>query len=59
MIRTIALGDYISVQGLYVSRLPDGRISVRVDERVFTGPPVSLAAAPVPAPTANANAAGA
>ncbi|MCC6305920.1 MAG: hypothetical protein IT545_12090 [Rhodobacteraceae bacterium] len=54
MIRTIALGDYISVQGLYVSRLPDGHIAVRVGERVFTGPPVSLAPAPVPAPTANA-----
>ncbi|MCL4186137.1 MAG: hypothetical protein KJZ85_00920 [Rhodobacteraceae bacterium] len=41
MIRTIALGDYISVQGIFVGRLPDGRICVRVGNNVFTGPPVS------------------
>lgn len=45
MIRTIALGDYISVQGLYVGRLPDGRICVRVGDRVFVGPPVTLSPA--------------
>jgi hypothetical protein len=40
MIRTIMLGEYVSVQGLLVGRLPDGRIAVRVGDRVFTGPPV-------------------
>lgn len=43
MIRTIALGDYISVQGLCIGRLPDGRICVREGDRVFVGPPVALA----------------
>jgi len=41
MIRTIALGDYILVQGIFVGRLADGRICVRVGNSVFTGPPVS------------------
>lgn len=40
MLRTITLGSYISVQGLLVGQLPDGRISVRVDDKVFTGTPV-------------------
>ncbi len=40
MIRTIMIGEYISVQGLFVGRLPDGRIAVRVGDRVFTGRPV-------------------
>ena len=41
MLRTIILGSCVSVQGLLEKTLPDGRISVRVGDRVFTGAPVS------------------
>lgn len=44
MLRTIIIGSYISVQGIFEKALPDGRISVRVGNRVFTGAPVSKAA---------------
>jgi len=45
MNRTITMGSYISVQGIYVRDLPDGRIEVRVGEKVFAGHPVSHSAA--------------
>ena len=45
MLRTITVGPYISVQGIFVAALPDGRISVRVDKRIFTGMPVAQRAA--------------
>lgn len=45
MLRTIRLGSCVSVQGVYVGLLPDGRMQVRVGERVYTGFPVSGAAA--------------
>jgi len=41
MLRTIELGSCVSVQGMLVNTLPDGRISVRVGDRVFTGLPVA------------------
>ena len=40
MIRTIILGSCVQVQGMFVSKLADGRVSVRVGETVYTGRPV-------------------
>jgi hypothetical protein len=40
MLRTIIIGSCVSVQGLLEKTLPDGRISIRVGDRVFTGLPV-------------------
>ncbi len=40
MLRTIILGSCVSVQGLLEKKLPDGRITVRVGNTVFTGLPV-------------------
>jgi hypothetical protein len=45
MIKTISIGKYISVQGNFVRSLPNGKMVVRVGERVFTGTPVSGKAA--------------
>lgn len=44
MLRTIALGTSILVQGIYVRTLPDGRMTVRVDGSHFSGIPVAQAA---------------
>ncbi|MGC3937962.1 hypothetical protein ACOTTU_09140 [Roseobacter sp. EG26] len=44
MLRTITLGSAISIQGIYVRALPDGRIVVRVDDTSYTGVPVTKAA---------------
>ena len=44
MLRTIALGSAILVQGFYVRTLPDGRMTVRVDGSMFSGMPVTPAA---------------
>lgn len=41
MLQTIILGSCISVQGLLEKKLPDGRISVRVGQMVYTGYPVT------------------
>ena len=41
MLRTIIIGSCISVQGILQKTLADGRIVVRVGERLFTGLPVS------------------
>lgn len=43
MIRTINIGSCVSVQGLFVSQLADGKIVVKVDEKTFVGFPVSQA----------------
>lgn len=43
MIRTINIGSCVSVQGLFVSQLADGKIVVKVDEKHFVGFPVSQA----------------
>ncbi len=40
MLRTITLGTCVSVQGIFVKDLPDGNIAVRVEDKVFAGPPV-------------------
>ena len=41
MLRTIILGNCVSVQGILEKKLPDGRIAVRVGTQVFTGTPVA------------------
>ena len=45
MLRTIILGSCVSVQGVYVRTLSDGRILVRVGAREFVGQPVRILAA--------------
>jgi hypothetical protein len=40
MLRTITIGSCVSVQGLLVGQLADGRLIVKVDEKTFVGHPV-------------------
>ncbi len=40
MLRTITIGSCVSIQGLMVAQLPDGRIVIRVDDKTFAGFPV-------------------
>lgn len=40
MIRTITLGTCVSVQGLFVKDLSDGRVAVKVDDIIYAGKPV-------------------
>ena len=37
MLKTITIGNYISVQGMLERTLPDGRVEVRVGDRIYTG----------------------
>jgi hypothetical protein len=39
MLRTISLGSCVSVQGMVVGQLSDGKVIVRVDEKTFVGYP--------------------
>ena len=41
MLRTISLGTCIFVQGLVVAHLADGKIVIKVDDRNYTGFPVT------------------
>ena len=41
MLRTITLGSCVSVQGVLVGQLADGKIVVKVDEKTFVGYPVA------------------
>lgn len=41
MIRTISSGPYSLIQGLFLEALKDGRIRIRVGERVYEGLPVA------------------
>ena len=41
MLRTITIGTTVSVQGVFVRDMPDGRISVKVDNNVYTGKPIT------------------
>lgn len=43
MLRTITLGSCVSVQGVVVGQLADGKIMVKVDEKTFVGFPVAQA----------------
>ena len=40
MVRTIILGSCVSVQGIFVRALSNGKIAVRVDNKVYEGRPV-------------------
>ncbi|SIO49062.1 hypothetical protein SAMN05444722_2626 [Rhodovulum sp. ES.010] len=44
MIQTIILGSCVSVQGALVGYRPDGRVVVRVGDRLYEGHPVTRAA---------------
>jgi len=41
MLRTITVGSCVSIQGILVGNLPDGRISVQVGDKIFSGKPIS------------------
>ncbi|SFB11722.1 hypothetical protein SAMN05421688_3005 [Poseidonocella pacifica] len=45
MVKTIAIGTCVSVQGLLVRSLDNGNIVVRVGSRLYTGRPVATAKA--------------
>ncbi len=40
MLRTITIGTHVSIQGIFVQTLRDGRILVKVGENLFQGKPV-------------------
>lgn len=40
MIRTITIGSYISIQGLFEHNTSDGLMVVRVGSKTYTGKPV-------------------
>lgn len=40
MLRTITIGSCVSIQGLFVSELSNGKIIVQVDDKTFVGKPV-------------------
>ena len=40
MLGTIAVGTCVSIQGLVIAHLADGKIVVRVDDKTFAGYPV-------------------
>jgi len=44
MVKTITLGSCVSVQGTFIRKLANGKIVVRVGDRVFSGFPVAAAA---------------
>ena len=41
MLRTITISSCVSVQGIFLRDMPDGRVVVQVDDSVFAGKPVS------------------
>jgi hypothetical protein len=41
MIRSITMGKYISVQGMFVRESSMGKIVVRVGDKTFEGTPIS------------------
>ena len=45
VLTTIVLGTCVFVQGNFVKRLANGMVSVRVGDAVYTGRPVTQAAA--------------
>jgi hypothetical protein len=40
MLKTILMGSCVLVQGIFVKKLSDGSIAVRVGDQVFEGKPV-------------------
>lgn len=45
MLKTILIGSCVYVQGIFVRNLADGRILIRVDDRLYQGMPVAPAVA--------------
>mgnify|MGYP006271417825 CR=1 FL=1 len=45
MLRTIIIGSCVCVQGAFVRNLANGRILVRVGERLYAGTPIGVQAA--------------
>jgi hypothetical protein len=43
MLRTITVGSCVSIQGLFVEALPNGKIAVKVGDTVYAGRPVATA----------------
>jgi len=41
MLQTISIGSCVSVQGLLVKSLENGRVVVRVGKRIYEGKPVN------------------
>ena len=41
MLRTITISSCVSVQGIFVKDLSDGRVAVKVDDTVYSGTPVT------------------
>ncbi|WP_174213634.1 hypothetical protein [Paragemmobacter aquarius] len=41
MLRTITVGSCVSIQGIVVKQLTDGKLVVRVDQNTFVGHPVA------------------
>lgn len=40
MVKTVTVGEHISIQGIFVKMLESGKMQVRVGQRVFTGRPI-------------------
>lgn len=41
MLRTITVGSCVSVQGLFVAQLNNGKVVIEVDQKRYTGYPVT------------------
>ena len=41
MLRTVTVGNHLSIQGVFVQMLKNGLMEVRVGSRVFAGRPVA------------------
>ena len=44
MLRTILIGSCVSVQGIFVRNLADGKVAVKVGRHIFQGFPVGSTA---------------
>lgn len=40
MLKTIMIGSCVSIQGIFVKALEDGRIRISLDNKVYDGVPV-------------------
>ena len=41
MVKTIAVGTCVFIQGVFVRKLADGKMVVRVGQKTYTGTPVT------------------
>ncbi len=41
MIRAIEIGKYITAQGVFVRKLPNGQIVIKAGQKILTGQPIS------------------